>query len=229
MLVGLALALGSALGTSLAFLFKQRGAVLAPPVRARHPAMSSWPLRAQLHPAAQRERSPTRAALTHHRKRQANQRSATRLGLSASLGVSTPSSLVRDQRGNPGGLHEAHRRAVPSPRVGSRLAPGCGLVLPLHSGPTHAYVGASPACWAFHGRLPTAFRLTSAGDTVRRRRAPSLCWRDPPCPKGTLAVQTALSADGAENYAIAVEAWAADVWAAWQQHHSTIRGWLDVT
>src|ERR1051325_10221221 len=41
MIVGLGLALGSALGTSLAFLFKQRGAVLAPPVRARHPLRSA--------------------------------------------------------------------------------------------------------------------------------------------------------------------------------------------
>src|ERR1051325_3150808 len=41
MIVGLGLALGSALGTSLAFLFKQRGALLAPPVRARHPLRSA--------------------------------------------------------------------------------------------------------------------------------------------------------------------------------------------
>jgi drug/metabolite transporter (DMT)-like permease len=41
MLVGLTLAVGSALGTNLAFLFKQRGAVLAPPVRARHPLSSA--------------------------------------------------------------------------------------------------------------------------------------------------------------------------------------------
>jgi hypothetical protein len=41
MLVGLALALGSALGTNVAFLFKHRGAVLAPPVRARHPLRSA--------------------------------------------------------------------------------------------------------------------------------------------------------------------------------------------
>jgi hypothetical protein len=41
MVVGLALALGSALGTNVAFLFKQRGAVLAPPVRARHPLRSA--------------------------------------------------------------------------------------------------------------------------------------------------------------------------------------------
>jgi hypothetical protein len=33
---GLILALGSAVATNLAFLFKQRGAVLAPPISARH-------------------------------------------------------------------------------------------------------------------------------------------------------------------------------------------------
>src|SRR6185437_5190169 len=41
MVAGLALALGSAFATSVAFLFKQRGAVLAPPVRARHPLRSA--------------------------------------------------------------------------------------------------------------------------------------------------------------------------------------------
>jgi hypothetical protein len=40
-IAGLALALGSALGTNVGFLFKQRGAVLAPPVRARHPLRSA--------------------------------------------------------------------------------------------------------------------------------------------------------------------------------------------
>src|SRR6476469_3352430 len=41
MSAGLALALGSALGTSVAFLFKQRGALLAPAVQARHPVRSA--------------------------------------------------------------------------------------------------------------------------------------------------------------------------------------------
>ena len=36
MIFGLTLALGSAVATNLAFLFKQRGAVLAPPISARH-------------------------------------------------------------------------------------------------------------------------------------------------------------------------------------------------
>jgi drug/metabolite transporter (DMT)-like permease len=41
MIVGLALALACALATSVAFLFKHRGAVSAPPVRARHPLRSA--------------------------------------------------------------------------------------------------------------------------------------------------------------------------------------------
>jgi drug/metabolite transporter (DMT)-like permease len=41
MIAGLALALGSALGTNVAFLFKQRGAVMAPPVQGRHPLRSA--------------------------------------------------------------------------------------------------------------------------------------------------------------------------------------------
>jgi drug/metabolite transporter (DMT)-like permease len=41
MILGLLLALASALATNLAFLFKHRGAVLAPPVRVRHPLRSA--------------------------------------------------------------------------------------------------------------------------------------------------------------------------------------------
>jgi drug/metabolite transporter (DMT)-like permease len=41
MILGLILALGSALGTNAGFLFKHRGAVVAPPIRARHPLRSA--------------------------------------------------------------------------------------------------------------------------------------------------------------------------------------------
>jgi drug/metabolite transporter (DMT)-like permease len=41
MILGLVLALGSALGTNAAFLLKQRGAVLAAPIRVRHPVRSA--------------------------------------------------------------------------------------------------------------------------------------------------------------------------------------------
>ena len=41
MILGLLLALASALATNLAFLFKHRGAVLAPPILVRHPLRSA--------------------------------------------------------------------------------------------------------------------------------------------------------------------------------------------
>lgn len=44
MILGLILSLASALGTNFGFLFKQRGAVAAPPVRVRHPLRSAGEL-----------------------------------------------------------------------------------------------------------------------------------------------------------------------------------------
>lgn len=44
MILGLVLALASALGTNLGSLFKQRGAALAPPIRVRHPLRSAGDL-----------------------------------------------------------------------------------------------------------------------------------------------------------------------------------------
>ena len=41
MILGLILALASALATNVAFLFKHRGAVLAAPIRVRHPLRSA--------------------------------------------------------------------------------------------------------------------------------------------------------------------------------------------
>src|SRR2546421_6716017 len=41
MILGLILALGSAFGTNLGFLFEHRGAVLAPAIRVRHPVRSA--------------------------------------------------------------------------------------------------------------------------------------------------------------------------------------------
>jgi drug/metabolite transporter (DMT)-like permease len=44
MVLGLSLALASAVATNIAFLFKHRGAVLAPPIRVRHPLRSATDL-----------------------------------------------------------------------------------------------------------------------------------------------------------------------------------------
>jgi hypothetical protein len=60
------------------------------------------------------------------------------------------------------------------------------------------------------------------------RKAPVLHWLEPPRPNGTLTVRSILGTDEADGYAAAVEAWAADVWRAWEPHHDTVRQWLDV-
>lgn len=158
---------------------------------------------------------------------------------------------------------------------------GCGLELPKYAGPTHAFMGASPACWRLYGQASTlswghrdglpllrlvvnAYGAQHPGtEQVRalqsvavhlmglctilerglhseprllhlrereRRTAPrtlDLHWLEPPRPNGTLTVRGALEAKGKAEHAAAVEAWARDVWAAWEPHHETVRGWLD--
>lgn len=37
--------------------------------------------------------------------------------------------------------------------MASSACPGCGVVLPETTGPTHAYIGASPACWEQYGAV----------------------------------------------------------------------------
>jgi hypothetical protein len=188
-------------------------------------------------------------------------------------------SPSRDTFERQDGARLAARRANLEAR-GLSLCPGCGLVLPLHAGPTHAYIGASPACWSLYGQLPTSFRMTAVGETTRRlvldtyavqhpgtpqmrsvqsvavhamglcvllergaeerrvkpvlgrrptRRVPSLHWLEPPRPNGTLTVRDSLGADEPADYVMAVKAWAADVWAAWEPHHNTVRHWLDLS
>ena len=39
---------------------------------------------------------------------------------------------------------------------GPQPCPGCGLVAGPAEGPTHAYIGASPGCWARYGELLAA-------------------------------------------------------------------------
>ncbi len=59
MIVGVALALACALATNVAFLFKHRGAVLASPVRVRHPLQSAADLfRCPVHLRRVRFRDP---------------------------------------------------------------------------------------------------------------------------------------------------------------------------
>jgi uncharacterized protein DUF5946 len=169
---------------------------------------------------------------------------------------------------------ERHRDAQ------TTACPGCGLVLPCHAGPTHAYMGASPACLKLYGRasslswgrrdgLPLLRLVVDAYGAqhpgvrqvrsvqsvavhlmglctilergahaeprliaVRDRRPPAparldLHWLEPPRPIGTLDIRGPVEAGGGAEHAVLVEAWARDVWAAWEAHHPTVRDWVD--
>ena len=61
----------------------------------------------------------------------------------------------------------------------------------------------------------------------RRPRRLDLHWLEPPRPIGTLTISGPVQAVGGEEHAASVEAWARDVWAAWEPHHETVRDWVD--
>ena len=152
---------------------------------------------------------------------------------------------------------------------------GCGVVLPAHAGPTHPYIGASPACWALFGELlareygdPEYFRLHQVtvdtyavqhpGVPERRsiqsvavhlitlclvleggadpRDGPALHkrlaglafhWLEPPIPNGRITVADVLQAQTPAEHERMVEAWARDVWSAWEPHQATVRRWVE--
>ena len=179
--------------------------------------------------------------------------------------------------GQAGRAPEAPTRKLLSARNWDGACPGCGIVLPVRDGPTHAYVGASAACWELYQRL--ARPSSRQGHTTRVRRLVQdayaaqhpgvrqrrsvqsvavhlmdLCillerdgevrrlvpvlgrmpprstldlrWLDPPDALGAMTVADALHGDD-EQRAARVEAWAREVWAAWEPHHATVRRWLD--
>lgn len=76
--------------------------------------------------------------------------------------------------------------------------PGCGALFEVHAGPTHRYIGASPACWAMYSAW--LIGVPPSADDLARSDAP-------PRPGPTTA-----GPDGAS--ALVVDAYAA-------QHHGT--------
>jgi hypothetical protein len=59
------------------------------------------------------------------------------------------------------------------PKVTTKLrrnsaCPGCGLMLAVHAGPTHAYVGATPACWEHYRQLSSPPYTREMGSRLRR-------------------------------------------------------------
>jgi hypothetical protein len=70
---------------------------------------------------------------------------------------SRENTVLRDRPAAPAALTRA-----------SNACPGCRIVLPVSAGPTHAYVGASPACWELYCRLTAAPYARRVGTPLRR-------------------------------------------------------------
>ncbi len=56
----------------------------------------------------------------------------------------------------------------PTKSSDASTCPGCGLLLAVYNGPTHAYVGASPACWHLYGQVSTLSWGSRDGLPLRR-------------------------------------------------------------
>ena len=69
----------------------------------------------------------------------------------------------------------------------------------------------------------------SDGPKLHKRLAerPGFHWLEPPRPNGGTTVADVHRAPSAAEHERSVEAWARDVWTAWEPHHATVRRWVD--
>lgn len=69
-----------------------------------------------------------------------------------------------------------------------------------------------------------------AGPRLHQRLAAraSFHWLEPPRPNGSLTVADVAEATTAADHLRLVEAWARDVWQAWERHHAIVRHWIRV-
>ena len=61
----------------------------------------------------------------------------------------------------------------------------------------------------------------------RLAKQSSFHWLEPPRPNRRLTVADVLQAQTPAEHERMVEAWARAVWAAWEPHHATVRGWIE--
>ena len=57
---------------------------------------------------------------------------------------------------------------APAAIASTQTCAGCGLVLDRDDGPTHAYIGASPACWSLYQQLTASPLVRAVGSRPRR-------------------------------------------------------------
>ncbi|HSJ29216.1 MAG TPA: DUF5946 family protein [Acidimicrobiia bacterium] len=80
-------------------------------------------------------------------------------------------------------------------------------------------------CAAFEHDWPPA----GATDLVKRavEASPGWVWLDSSPPVGTITVDDVIAEPDLPSRLAAVDSWARDVWAAYSDHHATVRSWLE--
>ena len=68
-------------------------------------------------------------------------------------------------------------------------------------------------------------RANAAMLGISSRLKGDFVWLDPPANLGEVTVLDVLDARDPEEHMELVRVWAASVWAAWEAHHATVRGW----
>lgn len=76
--------------------------------------------------------------------------------------------------------------------------------------------------------LENSFSIEHANDVMLaiQKVEHQFRWLEPPRSRGEITVADVLAAPTADEHLRQVERWAKSCWAAWAEHHPTIRGWL---
>jgi hypothetical protein len=85
--------------------------------------------------------------------------------------------------GHPDARSRSARAATAAVTEDSSLCAGCRLLLPVHNGPTHAYLGGSAACWDLYQRFSAPPYARDRGTRPRRLVADAYAVQHPGRPQ----------------------------------------------
>ena len=82
-------------------------------------------------------------------------------------------------------------------------------------------------CLVYERGMPPA---TGRGMAPRLlAQPPGVAWLQPPAHRGARTVADVAAAANADEHLLRVDDWGRELWAAWSEHHATVRRWLDAT
>ena len=84
----------------------------------------------------------------------------------------------------------------------------------------------SGLCVALERDLASA-QVGSVRAAAADRLGPGMIWLAPPTGPASATIATVAAAPDADEHCARVRDWAAAVWGSWEQHHDTVRHWID--